>query len=101
MITRGEYIRNPDLHDLYYLEIATEVGVGPPEDMVAAAREALAKNDIHLNSIPLCKWDAWAMSLILYRGPELGRAFGKRGDQVSLGGVVCMLKAITRYHARK
>ena len=101
MITREEYLKNPDLHNAYYTEIAKEIGISPPQDVLAAAREAFKRGDEHLNSIPLWKWDIWAYSLMTYQPEALRRAFEKRGDQVSRGGVICVLKTITSYYIKQ
>ena len=59
MITRKEYLKNSNLHHQYYLEIAKEIGISVPKDMLEKCKKALEKGDESLNSIPLKEWDMW------------------------------------------
>ncbi len=84
-----------------YLEIAQELGIRSDEEMLEKAREALKNGDTYLNTIPLKRWDIWAMSLLAYRSPEVNRAFCKRHTVPSMGELVCMLKTITVHYAKQ
>ena len=88
MITRKEYLQNPGLHQAYYLEIAREAWVKPSAERVERVRQAGG-----VDRIPLREWEIWAASVIAYDGPTLARIFRKRGDSLTMTGVVYMLKA--------
>ena len=91
MITRKEYLQNPGLHQAYYLEIAREAWVKPSAERVERVRQAGG-----VDRIPLHEWETWAAAVIAYNGPALARIFRRRGDSLSMAGVVCMLKAVTQ-----
>lgn len=97
MITRQQYMADSrNLHHAYHLEIALEIGLTPdvlPAD-VATIREKL-KTDEHLNNIRLSMWDAKVSRL---RGVATA-ALKKRGDWLSLGTGVCILKAYAKHLA--
>ena len=101
MITRQDYLKNSELHDAYYTEIAKDIGIKPDKKMIEKAKKALENGDLHLNSIPLKKWDIWAFSVLGFNYERVYDAFKKRNDYPTLSGLVCTLKAITRYYVTK
>lgn len=95
-MTRAEYMANSEQrHHAYYLQVALEIGLNPimlpvgPEEL----REKL-KTDKHLNNIPLVLWDVRVRSL---RGATT--ALKRRGDYLTLGTGVCILKAYAKHVA--
>lgn len=97
MITRQEYMTDRTRHHDYYLEIALEADLRVPEHVMERVR---ASNDPHLNDVPLFMWDALARGIIQ---PDSGmsypvvKALQQRGDNGSLAGIVCALKALARH----
>ena len=95
MITRKDYMEGRATHHAYYLEVAQEIGLTArclPAD-VETIREKL-KTDEHLNNIPLGDWDARVMSL-----SGANKALKQRGDWLSLGTGVCILKPYAKHLA--
>jgi len=95
MITRDQYMKDSSLHHAFYLELAKECGVRFNSVEVDKFRKAL-RTDKHMNNIPLSWWDARAVA---YKGCR--RQYADHGDHVSLGGLVCMLKAMARHQAQQ
>jgi len=98
MLTRKDYMENSAiLHQAYYAEIALEIGLNPSilPASVGEIREKL-KTDEHLNNIPLAQWDGRVQSL---RGASA--ALKARGDYLTLGTGVCILKAYAKHVAEK
>lgn len=91
MITRKEYMSDSEkLHHRYYLEIGREAGISYAKSAdLPRIKEALNKNDKHLNTIPLSEWDNRGM----VTKNAIHRAMTKRGDSWSLAGGVCVHKA--------
>lgn len=75
-------------HAKKYDELAKKIGIERLRELIPASpekvRKALASGDKYLNSIPLRKWDAAAMSI-----PERG---------LSLSEKVCALKHVATWH---
>lgn len=99
LYTRKDYLDNKITHDEYYFEIAKEIGIRPPDEMINKARKALNLGDEHLNTISLSVWDTWARNILVFNSSAVNDVFRKRGDYCTLAGLVCALKAITRYYA--
>lgn len=96
MITREEYLKNPrDLHQKYYFEIARELGLCAPVDIVQRAVVALAHGDTHLNTIPLHEWDAWSEGVMFFQSSRVRAVFAKRGDFPGRY-LTCTLKALVK-----
>ena len=100
MITRKQYMDasredQPAMHRAYYGEIVKECRVRIPADLVAKSRQALADGDEHLNTIPLGIWD----NMVRYTLPPVGKALKERGDYLTLGTGVCILKEAARLQA--
>jgi hypothetical protein len=97
MITRKAYMADSaNLHHAYYLEIAmASLPLNIPCS-VEQVREALASGDEHLNTIPLGKWDAMALT---GDNRRMYKALKERGDFQSLGTGVCVLKAYAKHLA--
>lgn len=83
------------LHHAYHLQIALKIGLRPSNlpCSVEKIRKAL-QTDKHLNNIPLACWDARVSGL---RGANV--ALKRRGDWLSLGTGVCILKAYAKHLA--
>lgn len=99
MITRKQYMDasredGPAMHRAYYGEIVRECRVRIPADLVAQSRKALAEGDEHLNTIPLGLWDGMVSSL-----SGVNAALKARGDYLTLGTGVCVLKEAARLQA--
>jgi len=115
MLTRAWYMSNEgapkgdrafnewreEKHQRYFLEIALEAGL-TEKDVPATRdeiREALANGDIHLNTIPLARWDQRSISITRGGGP-LHQAYRRRGDvNFTPYDGVCPLKALARHLA--
>lgn len=95
MISRQQYMADQTLHHAFYLEIAKDAGISysASAPIVIRAKEALAKGDEHLNTIPLSDWDRLSPPVIPY---YWSKAFKNRGDFATLAGLVCMHKAAVR-----
>lgn len=83
----------PAMHRAYYGEIVRECRVRVPADLVERSRKALANGDSHLNTIPLGLWDG------MVSGLRVSPALKERGDYLSLGTGVCILKEAARLQA--
>jgi hypothetical protein len=97
-MSRQDYMADSSRrHHAYYLQVALEIGLTPAilPASVDKIREAL-KTDEHLNNIPLIQWDTRVSSL---RGATV--ALKKRGDWLSLGTGVCILKAYAKHLAQQ
>lgn len=83
-------------HHDYYRQIAAELGLRIPDAIMAKVRKCRERSafDGHLtlNEVPLAKWDGMAGGFG-GKTPERAAAFLRRGDQWSLAGMVCALKA--------
>jgi hypothetical protein len=96
MITRADYMANSALHHAYYVEIAKDLGIKIRDArLIAECRAALASGDKHLNTIPLGRWDAMAVS----RNPLSKEEWAKlraRGASWGLHEGVCTYKAAAK-----
>lgn len=101
MFTRAEYMafKNSDEmnvnHHRYYGEIAEEIGLRLDVKLIEECAAALARGDEHLNTIALRRWDCMVPTL---RGATA--ALKARGDWLSLGTGVCILKEAARRQAK-
>jgi hypothetical protein len=99
MITRKEYMNaslqdQPAMHRAYYGEVVRATNTRVSATLVTRAQEALAKGDTHLNTIPLAQWDFLVRTL---RGVDA--ELKKRGDYLTLGTGVCVLKEAAKLQA--
>jgi hypothetical protein len=95
-MSRAEYMADSARrHQAYYLQLALEIGLTPAilPRSVEQIRESL-KTDQHLNNIPLILWDSRVSAL-----RSATAALKARGDCLSLGTGVCILKAYARHVA--
>lgn len=95
MITRKQYMAGDASHQDYFRDVISAMG-GPeripcPVDATRIA-VALAAGDAHLNTIPLGKWDAYVGRL-----QRANDALKPRGDYLTLGTGVCILKEAARW----
>ena len=84
-------------HHDYYLSIARELGLTIPENMMAKVRRCKERSvfggcHLTLNEVPSSKWYGLAGGLG-GNTPRRSEVFRSRGDQWSLAGMVCALKA--------
>lgn len=98
MLPRTEYLRSPttEMHRQFYGEIVAALAenhapVHFDAKFLARCKAALAAGDEHMNTIPLGEWDARVQSL---RGANA--ELQKRGDYLTLGNGVCILKEAAR-----
>jgi len=102
MMMRSEYMAFKTseemnlFHRRYYGEIADEIGAGRnlPGAAIERFKVALADGNTSLNSLrdyPLSWWDMMSMRL-----PGAAQALKARGDSLSLGSTVCILKEAAR-----
>jgi hypothetical protein len=107
MITRAEYMAGnrgteADMRAnfrAYYGDVIAAMGGPKRIDLpftVEEVRAALAAGDFHLNTLPLPQWDNYARSL-----PGAAAALKTRGDWLSLGTGVCILKEAARLLAEE
>ncbi|MFA5898332.1 MAG: hypothetical protein WC829_04385 [Hyphomicrobium sp.] len=99
MMTRADYLNasreeQPAAHRRYYGEIVAALS-GPKAIALPFSadeiRLALATGDEHLNTLLLGRWDAYVSQL---RGANA--ELKKRGDYLTLGTGVCILKEAAR-----
>lgn len=95
MITRKDYMEGRTSHSAYYRDIITAMG-GPDAIPCPATDdeidEALRASDNHLNTIRLGRWDSYVSRL-----SGATTALKARGDFLSLGNGVCILKEAARW----
>jgi len=84
---RKDYLAGKVSHQAYYGEIAKELGIKFTPEFLDLVR---ASNDPHLNDIGLKTWDRLGLSY------SMSEAMRARGDNVSLAGKVCVLKAAAK-----
>jgi hypothetical protein len=103
--TRKEYLSSCNergAFQRYYGEIIHEAG-GPEVFAnrlpvpLHKIREALAKGDVHLNTISLQSWDMHATPV----PAKVSKAMAERGDYPTLAGAVCVLKEAARLLAER
>lgn len=100
MYTRAEYMsfKTSDEmtanHRRYYGEIADEIKLRLPAACIAACALALAWGDQHLNHVPKYRLAWWDSMVPTLRGASA--ALRARGDWLSLGTGVCILKEAAR-----
>lgn len=89
-INRTEYLEDRISFEEYYREVNRRAGVklSPDHPMVQAAKKALADGDVHLNTIPLLRWDTLAEGA----SRSVSKALKELGDFYSLAGGVCAMK---------
>jgi hypothetical protein len=92
MINRQAYLDGRVTFEEFYREVNRLAGIKFRADhwAVIEAKEALAQGDVHLNSIPLRKWDLLASSVNGSR--SLSKALEELGDFYSMAGGVCAMK---------
>jgi len=94
MYKRKDYLEGRCSFEEYYGGIADACGLKPLDAaLVARSRAALESGDEHLNSIPLHRWDIAAYP---YNTNRLRAEMKRRGDFVTLAGLVCLAKVIYR-----
>ena len=87
--TRKDYMEGRMSHHAYYSAIAKECGISfKRSNMLPQIKEALAKGDEHLNSIPLTIWD----SMAIRNTARISTVLKEHGDFYSLAGGVCVMK---------
>lgn len=92
MLTRKDYMERRCTHHDYYMGLWKALRIPlPPTISQADLVRACEVGDVHLNSIPLSKWDGGVIPYL--RLAYVHKAFQERGDWVSLAGLVCVLKA--------
>ncbi len=99
MITRSDYMKNTNLHQAYYLQMAQNAGLTARNLPVSIAdiRKAL-ETDEHLNNIPLSFWDNRALAA----RSQISKASVMSGDSgFSLSNGVCALKALAKHLANE
>lgn len=97
MITKADYMTGKATHSEYYGDVIETMGGAKSISLPVSldvVQKALASSDKHLNSIPLARWDAAVPKL---RNAKL--ALGQRGDYLTLGTGVCILKEAARIRA--
>lgn len=100
MFTRKDYFKDCsiDAHQRYYKEIIEEIGqeIRLPYTL-DKIKKALDNGDFYLNTLSLRGWDAY-VSLIPSRVKEILK---ERGDCLTLGTGVCILKEYARMKCEK
>jgi len=98
MMTRADYMKETGkaAFHRYYGEIVLAIGLEniPQPFALDKVRAALARGDDALNSLPLAAWDS---HVSLIRGAS--KVLKDRGDFLSLGTGVCILKEAARIRA--
>ena len=90
--TRKDYMDKKCTHHDYYMGLWSALRIPlPPTITHHQLVQACERGDVHLNSIPLSKWDGAVIPFL--RLAHVHKAFHERGDWVSLSGLVCVLKA--------
>lgn len=89
-MTRKDYMEGRITHQEYYSTIAKEAHISfKNSEMLPEIKDALAKGDEHLNTIPLRQWDMMAT----FHRDRIRLALKNHDDFYSLGGGVCVMKA--------
>lgn len=94
MKIRSDYMNGKCTHAEYYSDIVDAIGGPSKVDLpfsIARIKAALAAGDEHLNTLPLSMWDGRVSGL-----HGASAALKKRGDFLSLGTGVCILKQAAR-----
>lgn len=89
--TRKDYMGHKCTHADYYRSIAFELGIDyTSHHELDTIKACLETGDENLKRIPLRTWDSWGVWMLGNRAAH--EAFKRRGDSLSLAGVVCVLK---------
>lgn len=91
-MTYRDYLDGKVSHEEYYRSVNRAAGLrfDAGTALVEKVKQALARGDEHLNTIPLVKWDFMGCNPTLRT--NLAEAFKEHGDFWSMAGSVCCLK---------
>jgi hypothetical protein len=92
MFTHSQYMAGECTHETFYGQFVTPLSMKLVRDGIGE-RAIKTSIDPHFNDIPLVKWDVAAEC---YKHSNGARMLNEYGGSLSLGTLVCIMKATAR-----